>query len=120
MILNDIKNALENVDSNVFYAAVPRMNLLDTWDYIIFRRGKLRKSANSTGYTDVYEVSIVREEFVPDGLADEVINAMRTIPGMREASTDGEFDYMLKPESDDVVEMLVLEFVKPRKRESNA
>lgn len=116
MILNDIKAALEAVDPNVFYAAVPRRRLIDTWDYVIFRRGKLRRSANRTGLTEVYEVSIVREEFVPDGLADRVAEAMRSIPGMREAPADGEFDYMVKPDSDDVVEMLVLEFVRPRKR----
>lgn len=116
MVLDEIRAKLADIDPNVFYAAVPRRKLHDAWDYIVFRRGKLRKSANGTGVTDVYEVAIVREEYVPDGLAEQVIAAMRDIPGMREAGTDGEFDYMVKPESDDVVEMLVLEFVKPRKR----
>lgn len=119
MILNDIKEKLAEIDPNTFYAAAPKRKLQDAWDYIIFRRGKLRKSTNGTGYADVYEVSIIREEFIPDGLAEEVIKAMKSIPGMREASTDGEFDYLVKPDSDDVVEMLVLEFVKPRKREPN-
>ena len=119
MILDDISAKLAEVDPNVHYANVPKSMRDEPWDYVAFSRRGLRRSSKNTGWIDVFEVAIVREEFIPDGLPERVIAAMLAIPGMRCADQQFEYDYATKPESDDVVEMLTIEFVRPRKRESS-
>lgn len=119
MILDDIKSKLSEVDPNVHYANVPISKLNEPWDYLVFSRRGMRRSANRTGWVDVYEVSIIREEYIPDGLPEQVIDAVTSIPGMRSAEQEFDYDYANKPESDDVVEILNLYFTKPRKRKSD-
>ena len=116
MILNEIKEKLEEVDPNIFYGAVDRKMEKEIWDYIVFNRTVLSPSANKTGYTDGYIIHIVREEFIPEGTAEAVIEKMLEIKGMRLAGTDSEYEYMVKPKTDAVVEMLSIEFVKARKK----
>lgn len=116
MILDDIKNKLQEVDSNVFYAAVD-MSVKDTvWDYIVFERSSLTVSANRTSYTEEYTVRIIREEFIPDGKEIEVIEKMLEIPGMRLAVDSGTYEYVQKPNTNIVVEMFSIGFVRPKKR----
>lgn len=115
MILDDVRAALESVDPRVLYGAVPMRLLEDEpWDYTVFRRASVLLAPTKTGLTDVVEVAVVREEFVPDGLAEQVEAAMLSIPGMRR-SGDAEFECMVKPGSDDVVEMLAMRFARARK-----
>ena len=116
MILNEIKEKLEEVDSNVFYGAVDRKMEKEIWDYIVFNRTVLRTNKGKTGYTDVYTVHIVREEWIPEGLAEEVIEKMSEISGMTVSGTDSEYTYMMKPKTDAVVEMLSIDFAKVRKK----
>lgn len=116
MILNEIKGKLGEVDSNVFYGAVDKKMKEEIWDYIVFNRAAMRSNQNKTGFSDVYTVHIVREEFIPDGTAEDVIEKMLEISGMRLAGTDSDYDYMVKPKTDAVVEMLSIEFVKARKK----
>lgn len=119
MILDEISKKLADVDPNVHYANVPRSLRDEPWDYIAFSRRGMRRTASRTGWVDVFEVAIVREEFIPDGLPERVIAAMNSIPGMRCADQQFDYDYATKPESDDVVEMLTIEFVRPRRREAD-
>lgn len=115
MILDEVRAALETVDPRVMYGAVPLAALEgEPWDYTVFRRQAVRQSATKGGLTDVVEVAVVREEYVPEGLAEQVEAAMRSIPGMRR-SGDAEFDCMVKPGSDDVVELLAMTFARARK-----
>lgn len=86
------------------------------WDYIVFERSKKRLNENKTGYTDVYSVHVIREEFIPEGLEDEIINKMLEISGMRLEGSDGEYTYIQKPNTDVVIEMFSINFVKPKKR----
>ena len=116
MILNEIKEKLMEIDSNVFYGAVHKTMKETAWDYIVFNRTVMKKNANKTSYTDGYTVHIIREEWIPEGLAEEVIAKMQEIDGMRQAGTDSEYNYVTKPNSDAVVEMLSIDFVKPRKK----
>ena len=60
MILIDIRNKLEEIDSNVFYGAVdPKMKEIE-WNYIVFNRGPLRIGKNRTGYSDYFDISVKR------------------------------------------------------------
>lgn len=116
MILDEIKEKLGEIDPNIFYGAVNKRMKEEIWDYIVFNRTVLSSSTNKTGFTDGYVVHIVREEFIPEGTAEEVIEKMTEIKGMRLAGTDSEYEYMVKPKTDAVVEMLSIEFVKARKK----
>lgn len=115
MILDDIKNQLETVDSKVYYGMVDDEVRETVWDYTVFNRTKFRATGNKTGYADGYDVHIVRENFIPEGKDIEVIEAMLEINGMRLASEDGDYTYILKPNTNIVVEMLSLHFVRARK-----
>lgn len=115
MILDDIKNALETVDPKIYYGMVDDEVKETVWDYIVFNRTRFRSTGNRTGYADGYDVHIVRENFVPEGIDLAVIAKMEEIHGMRFSGEDGEYNYMMKPNTNTVVEMLSLHFVRARK-----
>ena len=116
MILNDIKTALENVDPNVYYGMAGSLEDTDLWDYVVFSRDTLGVTGQKTGYAEKFQVAIVREEFIPNETVDGVIDAMLSIDGMRLAGSDFTFQYTKKPNTNTVIELLVLSFMKPRKR----
>ena len=73
-----------------------------------------------TAYTDRYRVAVVREDYIPDGLAEKIIDAMEKIPGMKFADNlTGEYAYERKGNTNIVCEMLVLEFSRGRKKCAN-
>lgn len=116
MLLNDIKTKLEEIDPCVYYGLMTKdPEDVPIWDYIVFNRTKLKHAQDKNGFGDVFEVHIVRENFIPEGLDAEVIAKMREIPGVRLTGDEGQFDYLRKPNTDHVVEMLTLTFVRARK-----
>lgn len=115
MILKDIETKLKEIDPNVFYGAASDKMKETRWDYIVFNRSVLRVNQNKTGFTTVYSVHIIREDFIPEGLDETVINKVLEISGMRLASNEFSYDYVVKPNTDMVVEMLTIDFVKPKK-----
>lgn len=115
MILDEIKAKLEEVDTNVYYGMVDEAIRETVWDCTVFARTKLKATANKTGYTDGYDVLIIRENFIPDGTDLEIISKMLEIDGMRLSSEDGVYTYIQKPNTNIVVEMLALHFVRARK-----
>lgn len=117
MILNDIQSKLLEVDNSVYYGMVHSEKKETLWNYTVFNRTSMKSNPNKTGYTDGFIVHIVREEWIPEGLAEEVINKMLEINGMRLAGTDMQYTYVQKPNTDTVIEMLSIEFVSPRKKE---
>lgn len=116
MILDDIKNKLQEIDRKVYYAAVDMAVKETVWDYIIFERSALSVNANKTGYTEEYTVRIIREEYIPEGLEIEVIEKMLEIPGMRLKSDGGTYEYVQKPNTNVVIEMFSVGFVRPKKK----
>ena len=121
MLLNDVKQVLEELDPLVFYGLTPSVlrdekgEEIEEWNYSVFNRTRLKNSSNKTSYTDAFDVHIVREEFIPEGIDTEYIEKLTALPGVRLAGDDGVFDYMMKPGTDHVVEMLTLSFVRVRK-----
>lgn len=115
MILNELQDKLQEIDVNVFYGTVSNRMRESLWNYIVFNRARLRVSQNRTGYSDYYDVHIVREDYIPEGLDEEVIKKVLEIDGMRLASEDGTYTYVRKDNTDNVVEMLSLRFVRARK-----
>lgn len=120
MILDDIKKKLEEIDPLVYYGAVPPLTeeekeLSSAWNYIVFNRTSIKKSSNGTSYSKYFEVHVVRENFVPEDMDIEVREKMTSIAGMKDAGVDVTFDYITKPNTQEVVEMMTLTFVKARK-----
>lgn len=115
-MLTEIKRKLEEIDPNVFYGMVDKSVAAKAWDYTVFGRKNLSAAANKTGYTTYYWVAIVREDFVPEGTEISVIDKMLEIDGMRLSSTDGQYEYIMKPNTNTVIEVLTLEFYKADKR----
>ncbi len=117
-MLTEIKQKLEELDPNVFYGIVDKNAVEESnkWNYIVFGRRKLTSSQSRNGYTDYYWVGIVREDFVPEGLETQVIDKMLEIDGMKLAGTDGQYEYVMKPNTNTVIEVLTLEFARPKKR----
>ena len=119
MILEDIKDKLLEIDDSVYYGMVHSEKKETLWNYIVFNRTTMKASNNKTGYTDGFIVHIVREEWIPDGLAEDVIEKLTGkdgIDGMRLGSVEMKYTYVPKGNTDTVVEMLSIEFVKPRKK----
>lgn len=115
MILEEIKTQLETVNERVFYGLVDESVKDTVWNYIVFNRTNLGTSPNKTGYTDYFDVHIVFEDFVPEGIDEEVIKKLCSINGVRLSTENGSYDYTLKPNTNIVVEVLTLHFMRARK-----
>ena len=114
MILTDIKKKLEEIDSNVFYGMVDKRMKETTWDYIVFNRKIIKSNTNKTGFSVVFSVNIVRENFIPEDLEIDVINKVQELAGVRLAG-DGIYTYIQKPNTNIVVEMFSVDFVRAKK-----
>lgn len=115
MILEDIKRALESVDPTVFYGKASNVSDGDLWNYIVFSRDKLRATGDKTGIANTYQVAIVRENYIQEETVQAVIDAMYGLAGMRLAGNEFAYQYAAKPKTNTIIELLVLDFVKPRK-----
>lgn len=112
MILETIKEKLQEIDPNVFYGMVDDSMRETVWDYTVFNRKITKPGSERTGYSHYFSVNIVRENFIPEGLDLAVIDKMREIPGMKLAGTDMVYEYTMKPNTNIVVELLSIDFVK--------
>ncbi len=113
MILEDIKQKLEEIDANVYYGLCDDDN--PVWNYIVFNRVKPSYSENNTSHSDYFDVHIVRENFIPEDLDVAVVAKLRELHGVRLSKEDGRYDYTIKPNTNTVVEALTLHFVRARK-----
>lgn len=114
-MLSDISKALEATGKPVYYGKAPNVDGGEVWDYIVFFRTTLGLSTNKTGVTERFTVAIVQEEYVETETINAVIEAMTGIPGVRLSNEDPEFDYAAKPNTDTVIEILTIGFVRPNK-----
>lgn len=116
MLLEDIQNKLEEVDSLVFYGMADEQRITGDWNYTVFMRKALSITDSKNGFSDRFTVAIIRENFIPEGTDMQIIEKMLEIPGMRIAGSDCQYSYIKKPNTNVVVELLTMEFVKARKR----
>ena len=118
MILIDIETKLKEIDPYVYYGIVDSSRKETIWDYTVFNRVIIRHSDNKTSSSDFFDVHIIRENYIPDGIEDEVIEKLCSLPGVKLAVKESEFAYVQKPNTNIVIEMLTIHFVRARK--SNA
>lgn len=115
-ILNSVRDALAALDEHVYYGSAALHPKDALWNYTVFSRRALRPTGGKAAYTDLIEVSVVREEYIPDGLAEKVIEAVCAVPGVKLLAQDAAYDYMVKPSTSVTVEALTLTFSWSRKR----
>lgn len=115
MILDEIKQKLEEINNKVYYGAVDEAESENIWDYIVFNRKPTKIGENRTGYSDYFQVNVICENFIPENMDDKIIKKMLEIKGMKTAASDIEYRYILKPNTNTVVEMMSITFVKARK-----
>lgn len=115
MILTDIEAKLQEIDPRVYYGLVDESIKNTIWNYIVFNRTTIKHSANKTGASDYFDVHIIRENYIPDGIDKEVIDKLCELPGVRLTGNDSTFTYVQKPNTNIVVEMLTINFLRARK-----
>lgn len=115
MILDEIKGKLQELDPKVYYGMVDDEVEEMVWDYTVFNRVKPAYSQNKTSKSDYYDVHVIRENYIPEDFDEEVIAKMCEIDGMRLTNEDGAYNYIKKPNTNIVVEMLTLHFVRAKK-----
>ena len=116
-MLTDLAEKLKEVSGlNVFYGAVPDTMDGDGWNYIVMNRQKKRKNGKSAlDYTDIYEVHVVNENYIPEDVEDNITSAICSLPGVR-VEGDMEFSYTRKKNTNIVVEILTIVFARARVR----
>ncbi len=117
-LLERIDETLKPFDDHVFYGAVPVTSFddADPWDFIVFMREDVPVSANCTSIARSYCVVISREGHIPEGLEEEVIDAVRAIPGIKLANDrEIEYEYTINPHSHEAVEACAIHFRKGAK-----
>ncbi len=113
-ILAKIKEQLEKINPDVYYGSAGTTGAngktLDKWNYIVFRRSK--STASSTKKNDYYTVAVVNEDYIEEDTAEKIIESMTAIPGMKVANQDITYGYETKPNTNTVIEIMILTFVR--------
>ena len=119
MLLEQIEQKLKEIDNKVFYGTV-NVNAVkaDEWNFIVFNRGDFSLNQSKSSVQESYIVTIVRENYIEEDLAEKVIDALEKIrPGLKFSNTKSPYDYLVKPGTQEVViETLSLEFINTGKR----
>ena len=117
-LLDDVYKALLCIDDEVHYGLFPGIGQNTPWNYIVYSRDNRRPSRNLTGSSAGVLVSIIRENYVPDATIDAVIDKVSGIPGVRlDENKDIEYVYDVRPGTTNVVEMVILHFVRGSKKQ---
>lgn len=114
-MIREIKEALENLQIGPVKYGRMKSPPAD-WNYIVFARDRMKRTGTTgNDFNRYYTVAIVHEDYIPEDLEKSVIIAMKQVKGLRLANDDIQYDYMVKSNSDTVVEMAVITFTEPLK-----
>lgn len=118
-MLNEIEKTLKELDNNVYYGISTHDEECE-WNYIVFNRKKIKPSSkNLLGFTDYYSITIVRENYIPEGFEREVIEKIEKDTMLKIADNEYMYNYLIKPNTNTVVELLTMDFVKAKRRVEN-
>jgi hypothetical protein len=110
-MLDDIEEALKTLGLPVYYG-VHDAQPNEEWNYIVFRRINTRSNANKTARDKLVFVGYVHEDYIDEDVEDKVREAVCALPGMREADADVAYEYVQKPSTGAVVEVMGITFRK--------
>lgn len=115
-MLNQIKKKLEEYASECGYADVAYGKVSKApkvWNYIVFSRDNLRRSAKSNAdFKRKYTVALVHEQYIPQDDEVRLIKKLEEINGLHLAEDDIIYDYEKNPKTENVAELAVLTFVE--------
>lgn len=115
-LLDAVQDALTAVDPNTFYGTAAGLPPKSPWNYTVFSRSTTKAKEGGCGFSDRLTVSVVRENYVPEGMLARVIDAMRAIPGVKlDTAREVEYVYDVKPGTSRTVEMMIVRFARGRK-----
>ena len=119
--LNDIKSILTTLAADedvpmgaVYYGMCPETSL-DTWNYFVFNRTQTEKASNRVDWQTHYSVSIIHEDYIPEGYVETVKDALEA-GGFRWKAEAVTYNYTLKGSTSVVVEIATINLVLPEKR----
>lgn len=101
------------MSGGVFYGMCTAQNLTE-WNYFVFNRRKMLTS-NSKAYTDIIDVHIVHENYIPENYELTVMDALKDALAGFSPYEDVNYDYVTKGDTDIVVEMATISMKKSRK-----
>ena len=81
-----IKEALQEVEPKVFYG-IGRFQNRNNWDCIVYGRRRKGKTESRAGVIIRYFVAIVKEEEIPEGMEEKVLQAMKKV-GFDKSNTE--------------------------------
>lgn len=115
-MLNEIEETLKELDKNVYYG-MSTHDEDNEWNYIVFNRKKMKPSSkNLLGFTDYYSITIVRENYIPEGFELKLIEEIENKTKLKLADNEYMYNYVIKPNTNTVVELLTIDFIKAKKR----
>lgn len=115
--LQDMVKAAQALGLPVYYGSAWAVPKNAKWDYIVIQRTRCAPRAGNTSCTQKYDVAVVREESVPETSLEELYDAMDAVPGLKpDPNEDVTFEYGVKPGTRITVELMVVPFIRPRKR----
>lgn len=114
-ILTEINTKLLELNTNVWYGMSEEVTNLETLDYIVFFRDYTTFNQEKQSFSDYYTVAIVQENYIPEDYFLQVIQKMTEIKGMKVTNDNINYDYTKKPNTDTIIEIATINFVKARK-----
>ena len=87
-----IKEALQGIEPKVFYG-IGRFQNRNNWDCIVYGRRRKGKTESGAGENIRYFVAIVKEEEIPEGMEENILQAMKKL-GFKQSNTETTYDYV--------------------------
>lgn len=109
LMLNNVVEALKNVTDVVVYGTImPKDIENNRWEFIVVQRADLIKS-NGAWYQEI-AINYADEDYVKEGIEFEIIDEMKKLNLIYEASKGVSYNSFNKSSSQDKVEMITLYF----------
>ena len=115
-LLDEIEKKLKEINPNTRYAKIYDFDDLKDYNFFVFGKKNLSKTADGKSLQNGYFVIIVNENYIEDGTVLSVIDKLEEIPGLRLAAGEFNYEYLRKGKTDFVVETLMLEFSRTMRR----
>lgn len=108
-----IEEQLNKINEKNYYGLVPENEEIDIWNYCVIGKGPAKKKSDSSMDLQAYiYVDIIREEEVTDDVLKKIIKTVLSIPGIRVADRNIEYDYIHKGNTDLVCEAVRIYFTR--------
>lgn len=107
-----IELALKGIEENVFYGQAT-IEPTEKWNYSVFRRLLIEHKSNS--FKNVYELAIVRENYIDEDLIEKLIKEILNKTNLKLREDSFKFDYIYNPKSSLVCEVITISFYQSKK-----